>query len=470
MSLALFLDGVPPRRRSAALYEQLQEAIAAGRLVPGDRLPTTRHLADELGIARSTVAAVYTRLVAEGHAEGRVGDGTFVAATAASAPSGRATPNPFARVGPSPAGGATHHGPASVADLRSGRPDPALFPVGDWRRCVTGALHVPPPSDGDPAGLPELRQAIAVWVRRSRGVDASADHVLITAGAQGAFDLCARVLVTPGEIVAVENPGYPPARSAFAARGAHLVAVPVDRDGIVVDRIPAGTRVVVVTPSHQAPSGAVLSPDRRRHLLRRAAELDAVVLEDDYDTEYRYVDRPLEPLHRLDTVGRTIYVGSFSKTITPSLRIGFLVAPPPVVATLADARARSDGHPPHLTQAALAAFVAGGAFERHLRRTRRVYRTRRDLLVERLTRWADDGLIAGFAPCPAGLHTTVQLRAGTDTDAVARRLRDRGVAIATTSDDLLDDRPSDLVIGFGLAPQDELVTALDLMRDVLSTA
>ncbi len=470
MTLDLFLHGVPPRQRSAALYRQLQGAIADGRLAAGDRLPTTRSLAEELGLARSTVTSVYARLVAEGHAQGRVGDGTFVAPTTATVYAAAPMPAPFAHADRYEANSAPGLEPPPggwVADLRSGRPDPGLFPLTDWRRAVGNTLHRPPPGYGDAAGLPELRRTIAAWVKRSRGVDATEDHVLITAGAQGAFDLCAHALVGTGGAVAVESPGYRPARSAFAARGARIIAVPVDRDGIVVDQIPIDASVIVVTPSHQAPTGALLSPDRRRELLERAAELDAIVIEDDYDTEYRYVDRPLEPLHRLDTSGRTVYVGSFSKTISPSLRIGFLVAPPAVVAALADARTVVDAQPPHLTQAALAAFITSGAFERHLRRTRRVYRDRRDLLVARLTSMADDGAISAFAPCHAGLHTTVTPPVGIDADDLARRLRASGIAVTTTADDQLDDGPSDLVIGFGLADSQRLEVALDVISSTI---
>lgn len=263
-------------------------------------------------------------------------------------------------------------------DLRMGRPDPGLFPLVEWRRSVTGVLHTAPPGYGEPAGLPELRRALAAWIGRSRGVSVSAESILVTSGAQGAFDLCARLTCAAGDTVAVENPGYPPAGRAFEHHGATLAPVAVDDEGIVVDEIPADTRLVYVTPSHQAPTGAILSAARRRELLALATDRDMVLVEDDYDTEFRYVDRPLEPLHRLDTTGRVLYVGSFSKTLSPSLRLGFLAASPAMVRALTAVRSVTDTQPPHLTQAALAAFILSGQFERHLRRTRRTYRTRRD--------------------------------------------------------------------------------------------
>jgi GntR family transcriptional regulator/MocR family aminotransferase len=243
-----------------------------------------------------------------------------------------------------------------------------------------------------------------------------------------------------------------------------LAAVPVDRSGMQVDRITREARVIVVTPSHQAPSGSVLSASRRRQLLEIADVNDAVVIEDDYDTEYRYVDRPLEPLHLLDNHGRVVYVGSFSKTLSPSLRLGFLVAPSAVIDELTLARHVIDTQPPHLTQAALAIFIGSGAYERHLRRSHRVYRARRDHVIALLDHLVGDGVIAAFDRCNAGLHTTVQLRHGTDTERVAERLRADGVAITTTASHRLTDGPTDLVVGFGLADERQIGLAFDALR------
>jgi GntR family transcriptional regulator/MocR family aminotransferase len=467
--IGVFLNDVPPRQRSAALFDQLRSAILAGRLAAGDRLPTSRELAVELGIARSTIATVYARLVGEGYAEGRIGDGTFVAdyhkpkareATADTCP-------PAARIArPAPQGEPSLVPPEGGwrADLRTGRPDPGLFPTTEWRRCVTASLGRPPPGYGDYAGLPDLRQAIATWIARSRGVQAAADNVIITAGAQGAFDLCARTLIGQGDVVAVEDPGYEPARLAFAHHGAKLAAVPVDQSGMQVDQIPRHARAIVVTPSHQAPSGSVLSAARRRQLLDLANANDAVVIEDDYDTEYRYVDRPLEPLHLLDARGRVVYVGSFSKTLSPSLRLGFLVAPLALIDELTHARHVVDTQPPHLTQAALATFIGTGAYERHLRRCHRVYRTRREHLIALLHQLVCDRIITAFDQCNAGLHTTVQLPPDTDTERVAQRLRAGGIAVTTTAAARLTDGPIDLVVGFGLADEHRLNVAVDALR------
>lgn len=467
----VFLDGIPTRQRSAALFDQIRGAILTGRLSPGDRLPPTRELADLLGVARSTVSTVYARLVGEGYAEGRVGAGTFVTdlhEPSAPRPAG-ADASGIRVARPSPRTDVPFIAPPGgwQADLRSGRPDPHLFPTGEWRRCVTMAAASAPPGYGDVAGLPELRRLIAAWITRSRSVYADEDNVLITAGAQGAFDLCARTLTRPGDIVAVEDPGYEPARLAFAHHGVRIVPIPVDSDGMCVDRLPRDVSVVVVTPSHQAPTGATLSAARRRQLLDHARAAGAIVLEDDYDTELRYVDRPLEPLHLLDAHGRVIYVGSFSKTLTPSLRLGFLVAPSRLVAELAAARHLVDAQPPFVTQAALAALMSTGAFERHLRRSLRTYRARRDHLIGELDRLVDERVVASFGHCPAGLHATVDLRSDVATEDIAHRLRAAGIAVGTTAANRVTKGPDSLIVGFGLADEAHLDLALAALAEVV---
>jgi GntR family transcriptional regulator/MocR family aminotransferase len=472
MALDLFIDPDRPRRTSTTLFEQIRDAIVCGRLAPGDRLPTTRDLARDLGVARSTVTTVYGWLSGEGFLTGRTGDGTFVAdhhvaragrhrstATGAARPRRRIESPPR----PAPRRGIT-------IDLRTGRPDPSLFPIVEWRRCVNGALQAPPPDYGHLEGLPALRRALAAWVRRSRGVSAAPEEVLVTAGAQQAFDLCARVLLARGDVVAVEEPGYTPARFAFGYHGARVEAVRVDEDGMVVDEIPRAARAVYVTPSHQSPLGVTMSPTRRRALLAAAAASDVVVIEDDYDTEYRHVDRPIEPLQRLDTSGRVVYVGSFSKTLSPSLRMGFVVAPEPVIAELTNARALADSQPPHLTQAALAAFISSGGLERHLRRSGRTYRARHELLSEHIDRLYVDGVIERPFASHAGLHSTIELLPGTGAAAIADRLATRGVGLDPEGGVVWfgEERPC-LKLGFGMAEVEALHRGLLLLRRELET-
>ena len=463
--LDLVVDPARPRRTSATLFEQIRDAITTGRLEPGDRLPTSRDLAAELGVARSTIAAVYGRLAGEGFLHTRTGDGTFVArhpdgagrrkrvATTALAPR-RQAPKP--------------RPPLSVTDvsidLRSGRPDPNLFPLVDWRRCVTSALQTPPPGYGDPAGLPVLRRVLASWISRSRGVVTTADQVLVTAGAQQALDLFARVLLAPGDVVAIEEPGYPLARRVFQHHGLRVVPVPVDLDGIIVGQIPAAARAVYVTPSHQSPTGVTLTAARRRALLAFAVDRRAAIIEDDYDTEYRHVDRPLEPMQRLDTTGRVLYIATFSKTLSPSLRLGFAVVPEPLVDPLSDARALTDTQPPHLTQAALATFIADGHLDRHLRRTRRIYRSRHDLVAEQIASLHLDGLIGRPHRSNAGLHNMISMLDRNDANVVVARLAARGIAVDTTADWWSTDPQPGLMIGFGLADIDQLAEAFRGIR------
>ena len=472
MALDLFVDSDRPRHTSAALFEQIRDAIVTGRLAPGDRLPTTRDLARDLGVARSTVTTVYGRLTGEGFLAGRTGDGTFVAEH-------HVTPGQRHR----PAVGAARarrrirtplrneQVAGTTIDLRSGRPDPALFPLVEWRRCVTGALQTPPPDYGHQEGLPALRRALAAWVRRSRGVHAEPEEVLVTAGAQQAFDLCGRVLLAPGDVIAVEEPGYTPASYAFRHHGARVEPVPVDVEGMVVEAIPRSARAVYVTPSHQSPLGVTMSPARRRALLAAAAMNDAVVIEDDYDTEYRYVDRPIEPIQRLDTSGRVVYVGSFSKTLSPSLRLGFVVAPEPVISELTNARNLADSQPPHLGQAALAAFISSGGLERHLRRTGRAYRARHELLTTHVDRLHGDGLIETPFASHAGLHCTIELLSGNDVTLLVDRLAGRGVAVDPEGGVIwVGERRPCLKIGFGLANVETLERGMQILRRELATA
>jgi GntR family transcriptional regulator / MocR family aminotransferase len=466
MPIDLFIDPTQPRRTSALLFEQLRTAIDDGRLQPGDRLPTSRELAHELGVARSTVTSVYGQLVGEGLLDARTGDGTFVADFEPnSRKPQRAKPTTLP---PRPATVAgLGRPPEARIDLLTGRPDPRLFPLAAWRRCVIDALQSPPPGYGDRAGLPALRTALAVWIRRSRGVDATSGQVLVIGGAQHGFDLIARALLAPGETIAIENPGYALARQAFQHHGLKIAPIPVDCDGIMVERIPLNARAVYVTPSHQSPTGVTMSAARRRTLLAFADARDAIIIEDDYDTEFRHVDRPLEPIYRLDTNSRVVYVGTFSKTLTPSLRLGFLVAPEVIVDALADTRALIDTQPPHLTQAALAAFITTGEMDRHLRRSRREYTARHALVAERIARLHANRLAGPLARSNAGLHTMITLLDDSDANDIAERLAKRGIAIHTTGEWWATPSKLDLIVGFGAANTEQLNEAFDHLETEL---
>lgn len=427
--MELFIDPVDRRGLTVQLYDQLREAILEGRIRPGDRLASTRRVAAELGVARSTVAEAYYRLGAEGYIEGRAGGGSVVTPIPTT-PSGPRVD--LTRLVPVPAAAAIrpyaeNAGSSAKYDFRPGSLDPALFPTADWRRSMLRSLDHPAGSYGDPAGSPVLRDALAHWVTRSRGVRATADEVFVTSGAGHAVDMIARVLVPPGSVVAVEDPGYPPVIELLRSHGLRVVGIPVDEEGIVVDALPAQARLVYVTPSHQYPLGMPMSRRRRLQLLDWASRNACPIVEDDYDSEFRHTARPLEPLQRLDSEGWVIYVGTFSKSLSPALRLGFMVAPLSLIPALRALRQVIDWSPPQATQAALTAMITAGHLDRHLRRCRTVYSGRRRMLWDGL----GDLLPAGYRRLPslAGLHITVVApeaagpEPSDDPDVVYSRLR-----------------------------------------------
>lgn len=456
LELALDLPAPGSRQRQQALLQQLRAAIVAGRLRPGLRLPASRALAAQAGLARQTVVAAYDTLLAEGYLAARPGAGTFVAEGPA-APRRRAEVAlpPVHRTSPAPAGGDGLYPPAAGAadvpplDFRLGVPDVRAFPHATWRRLSARTLRDfqrAPSERGPAAGEPALREAIASHVSFARAVAARADEVLVTAGAQQAFHLLARALVGAGRrVVAVEDPGYPPVREAFAAAGARVLPVPVDAEGMRVDRLPAAARVVCVTPSHQFPYGVPMSAARRRALLAWAHARQAVVIEDDYDGEFRFGGRALDALKTLDADGAVFYVGTFSKSLFPALRLGFVIAPPAWVVPLADARAALDVHSPTIDQRTLAAFIAQGHLARHVRRMQRDYAGRRDALLAGLAplqRWLRP------LPALAGLHLAAAAAPGLDLPRLVQRARDQGVGLHPLAAYALD-RHAPPALGFG---------------------
>lgn len=471
----LFLDTDTERGTTEALFTQLRDGIVAGRFQPGDRLPASRELAGRLGISRHTVTTVYGRLVAEGFLEGRAGGGTYVGEVTRSKSRARRpaaiSPRRLVELEQAPAVGWRGEQPPTF-DLRPATPDPRLFPLVAWRRCVTSALQVAPPGYGDPAGLPELRRALARWVGRSRSVVADPEQVIITAGTQQAIDLVVRLLVAPGDVVAVEDPGYAPVRRLCAFVGAKVVPVPVDAHGIVVEAIPHRARLVYTTPSHQSPTGATMSLDRRRALLEFAERHGVAIIEDDYDSEYRYDERPLEPLHALDRSGRVIYLGTFSKTLSPSLRLGFAVLPGGLAEASVDLRELLDWQPSVLNQQALARFIVDGDLDRHLRRARKVYRPRHQLVTSFVAGQAARGRLIEIAENHAGLHVTVHLPNDVDENAVREGGLERGLALGDYRSYWGDPAraPAGLVIGYGCIDTERIPAALDALDAALTSA
>lgn len=442
---------------SARVYRQLFDAIVDGRLRPGEQLPPTRELARRLDVSRNTVALAYERLVAEGVLVGRVGAGTFVCAEAVGRVHVRRAPT-GASVQPRPVWKGIPDAPPvrtidPVYDFRVGTPDARLFPFAIWRRLVARELRpaaVGSATYGDPRGHAGLCAAIARHVGVSRSVRADADDVIVTQGAQQAFDLIGRVLIEPGACVAVEEPGYPPVRQLFQSLGARVAGVPVDDEGLDVAAIPAAARLIYVTPSHQFPLGTPMSLPRRTALLRWAEQRGAVVVEDDYDSEFRFRGRPLDPLQNLDRSGRVIYVGSFSKVLLPTLRLGFLIAPASLQPALRTAKRLTDWHGELPTQAALARFIDDGLLARHIRKATREYASRHTSIVDAIRReW---GGRLRIVPSAAGLHVAARVAPGVavEMDDVARRAEAWGITVRTLSDFSAESagHPG-LVIGYG---------------------
>ncbi len=421
------------------LYVQLSEAILSRRLVPGTRLPPTRALAAELGVSRNTVVNAFEQLLAEGYIEGKVGSGTFVSlALPDEILRGRAKQAPLHHtVPPHPVlsrRGSLIAATSVTASGDAGRPRafrpgvPALdaFPFETWVRLANKRWRILPReflTYRDAAGYPPLREAIAAYLGASRGVRCEPAQVIVVSGSQQGLDLAARVLLDPGDSVWVEDPGYRGARSVLLGAGARLVPVPVNAEGLNVSagiKQGGGARMVYVTPSHQYPLGVTMTLGRRLTLLDWANRSGAWVLEDDYDSEYRYAGRPLPALQGLDTAGRVIYIGTFSKVLFPALRLGYLVVPPELAEAFVAARAMTDRQPPILEQAVLADFIAEGHFARHIRRMRTLYAERQEVLVEAAKH--ELGGVLEIASAQAGLHLLAYLRKGLDDRQVSQRL------------------------------------------------
>jgi GntR family transcriptional regulator/MocR family aminotransferase len=455
----LVLDRAAAKPLYRQLYEGFREAILTGRLEAGQRLPSTRGLAEELRISRLPVLTAFEQLLAEGYFESRAGAGTFVA---------RSLADPRR----SPGGALSRQeepGPRTVAhlDLPLAKPEPWLqgfgafrvsqvavdrFPLPVWSSLVARHGRNPRASQmlyGDSRGDLRFRETLAAYLRTSRGVRCEAAQILVTSGSQHALAMAARVLLDPGDEVWVEEPGYPGARDALAIAGARLIPVPVDEEGLDVAtgvaRSPRA-RAVCVTPSHQYPLGATLSASRRLQLLDWARRSGAWILEDDYDSEYRYESPPIAALQGLDRDARVIYIGTFSKVLFPALRVGYLVVPEDLVSRFVTLRAAIDDFPPTLYQAVLTDFLAEGHFARHLRRMRQLYRERRGALVEALR--SEPGLqVLGEG---AGMHLTAVLEEGTQDRRIAERAAAQGLWTMPLSVCYLGEPArSGLVLGYG---------------------
>jgi GntR family transcriptional regulator/MocR family aminotransferase len=479
----IMLDATLPVPLYKQIYERLRGAIVAGQLERGAHLPSTRTLASELGVSRTTTALAYEQLLLEGYLESRVGQGTVVARNLPATllhvhtdkilkehidAQKKSTANLASRVHllqdiPFPQ---RNEGRTGVI-FRGGEPALDLFPYEIWarllarhaRRSLRELAHYQPA-----AGYYPLREAIAAQIGITRGVRCTPEQIILTAGSQGALDLAVRTLLNPGEVAWIENPGYFGARGALVAAGARLVPVPVDEQGLIVEigqKRYLQARLVSTTPSHQFPAGVTMSLVRRLALLRWAREVGAWILEDDYDSEYRFSGRPLEALQGLDHTGRVLYIGTFSKVLFPALRLGYLVAPTELVEPLLAMRRFIDVHIPILEQMALTDFINEGYFARHLRQMLHQYKQRRDLLLRELQ--TQLGMLLEVHAPEAGMHLVGWLPPGKDDQRAARLAAQVGIQVMAVSKYSLEPLSRGGLI-FGYAGTDEEAITLGVKK------
>ena len=436
LAIPLSESGVPLFRQ---LYTSLRQAILAGAFRAGEKIPSSRELAEQLGISRTVVLLAYDQLLAEGYLVGRQGSGTYVSSAVSAGRSAGSKESAKLRL--------SHFGSAAAEawsrvnypqrpvrklpyDFASGISDIENFPFEMWRRILLRCARRAPVSDldyGPAGGNTKLREAICAHLRRSRAVACDASQVIVVNGSQQALDLIARVLIEPGDCVALEDPSYQGTTEALRAAGARLIPVSVDKDGVSPSKLPANARLAFVTPSHQFPTGVILPLARRVALLDWAKRRNAILIEDDYDGEFRYDGQPLESLQGLDQEGRVIYIGTFSRTVFSTLRIGYLIAPKRLVRAFLAAKWLSDRQTATLEQEALAEFISSGMYERYLRRLRRRNAARRDALLSAIRTYLKDRVkVTGYE---AGGHVVLWPQPGISEKVVIERAAAEGVRV-----------------------------------------
>ena len=475
-----------PRKESQEiwrwLYSELRLAILDGRLKSGIRLPSTRSLADQYGLSRGSVVSAFNQLQVEGYVSSEVSAGTFVTAAPISergsqqerklsshstsrASLARRTKNLYNPAFVMP-------GSHSVGKaFRSHEPAIDLFPVELWARVAARVYRNAPRSlygQGETGGYQPLRRAIAEYVGRFRGVRCSAEQVVITSGAQQALDLLARLLLDPGDEVWMEDPGYPGASQAFLAAGGKVIPVPVDREGLHVEKakqLAPSARVAYVTPANQFPLGIVMSAKRRLELLSWAARTGSWIIEDEYDAEYRYFGKPIASLHSIDKSGSVLYVGTFTKMLFNALRIGFVVLPERLVDTFQMARSFIDRHPATLEQAVLAEFITEGHFGSHVRKMRQLYSERLQLLREVANQRLSHALDVENAE--AGMRTVAWIKSGASDKSVAVKAQRLGLELFPISAFTLNytQKPG-LILGFAGCNAAEIKRGVSLLETV----
>jgi len=475
--LTVALDPASIRPLYAQLTDAVRQAIQGGALQPGARLPATRVLAAELGVSRNTVVAMADQLLAEGLLVARVGDGTFVARGPASPPTPTSATSEVET--DAEAEGELHdlsvrgtrfasggvEGAESLAPFVPDLPALDAFPMAEWSRLaglawrnVTPAMLARP----EAAGWAPLRATIAGQLAAGRGLAVAPDQVMVTSGTSQSLDLVTRLLLDRGETVWLEDPGYIGARSVFTAGGARLVPVPVDAEGLDVEaglRTDPAPRLIFVSPSRQYPLGVTMSLARRRRLLEIAERTGAWIIEDDYDWEFRYAGQPLPALAALNPA-RVVHVGTYSKTLLPGLRLGYLVVPAPLAATFASAKGVVDRHPPLIEQMTLHEFMESGRYGAHVRQMRQLYARRQQAAVAALRNALDAR--EQVAAAETGMHLLIWLRPGLDDRQVAETARRRGVTVRPLSPYYMGARQRQaLLAGFAAHPEERFPLAAE---------
>jgi GntR family transcriptional regulator / MocR family aminotransferase len=451
-SLPLLVDRAGGPSMAAQITAQLRDAVTSGVLVAGDRLPSTRDLAATLGVSRTVVTTAYGQLFAEGWLEGRHGAGTFVADVVPDQPQCDPAPRPAGR---------EPDRTAEMIDLQPGIPWAAGIEPDVWRRAWRQAGTRPPSAWPDPHGIPELRADLASYLRRSRALNITPENILLTRGVASGLAAIAGALVSPGDKVGVEEPGYPAAREVLRRAGAQVVPCRVDEHGIIPDALPADLRLLYTTPAHQYPLGGRLPVARRQALTAWARATGALIVEDDYDGEFRYDVAPLPALYSLapDVV---VYLGTASKMLTPVMGIGWLTARPDLVDLLADRRREISERVPEPVQYALLTLLASGDLDRHIRRMRLEYARRRVVLVQTLA-WP----VLGDT---AGMHVVLELPASHRAEHIVAAAAARGIALHTVSRYYFGPPALNaLIIGYGGTPLTKLRRAAAELRALLSS-
>ncbi len=474
-AIPLFENGEPLFRQ---VYAGLRKAILSGSLPAGERLPSTRDLAEQLGISRTVVVLAYDHLLAEGFIEGRRGSGTYVSSSLNRGTVGKPkklSSLQLSRFGAAVADAAhkldfPNRPPSRLRyDFAFGRSDMSIFPFETWRRI--SMRHAMKTSTrgvdyGPAAGVPALREAICLHLRRSRAVVCDSSEVIVVSGAQQALDLVTRILVDRGDPVAIEDPQYQGTTQVLRAAGARLVPVPVDREGVNPAKLPNKAKAVFVTPSHQFPTGAILPLDRRLALIEWAERRNAVIIENDYDGEFHYGGRPLESLQGLDTNGRTVYMGTFSRTIFPALRIGYVVVPKSLAPAFTTAKWLADQHSAILEQQTLAEFITSGIYERHLRRLRRRNGKRREALLNAIQENLSGRVeLSGDG---SGTHIILWPKRRVSEEEVIAKAATRSVGLYRISHCYLKKASrTGFMLGYTTLNEDEIRAGIRLLAEVL---